>query len=122
MDKKILIAEDDKFLANAYRIKLEKEGFAISIVENGQELLDLVTKLKPDIILLDLLMPVMDGFEALEKLKAGENTKKIPILITSNLGQQSDLDKGLALGADDYIIKSNISLKEVIEKIKKLIK
>jgi CheY-like chemotaxis protein len=122
MDKKILIAEDDKFLANAYRIKLEKEGFAINIVENGQELLDLVSKLKPDIILLDLLMPVMDGFEALEKLKAEESTRKIPVLITSNLGQQSDLDKGLALGADDYIIKSNISLKEVIEKIKKLIK
>lgn len=122
MTKKVIIAEDDKFLANAYRLKLEKEGFEIEIVANGQELLAKIPEFKPGIILLDLLMPTMDGFEALEALKADKNTKNIPVLIMSNLGQQSDIDKGKELGADDYIIKSNISLKEVIERIQKLSK
>ncbi len=109
-------------MANAYRLKLEKEGFEIEIVANGQELLAKIPEFKPGIILLDLLMPIMDGFEALEALKADKNTKNIPVLIMSNLGQQSDIDKGKELGADDYIIKSNISLKEVIERIQKLSK
>ncbi len=122
MAKKILIAEDDKFLANAYRIKLEKEGYEILIVENGEELLDQIESFKPDTILLDLVMPKMDGFEALEKLKENKSTKKIPVLITSNLGQQSDQNRSMELGADGYIIKSNVTLKEVIKQIKELTK
>ncbi|HDQ88818.1 MAG TPA: response regulator [candidate division WWE3 bacterium] len=122
MAKKIIIAEDDKFLANAYRLKLEKEGFEIEIVANGKELIAKIPEFKPNIILLDLLMPLMDGFEALEILKSDKNTKNIPVLIMSNLGQQSDIDKGKELGAKDYIIKSNISLKKVIEKIEGLLK
>ena len=122
MAKKIIIAEDDKFLANAYRLKLEKEGFEIEIVANGRELIAKIPEFKPNIILLDLLMPLMDGFEALEILKSDKNTKNIPVLIMSNLGQQSDIDKGKELGAKDYIIKSNISLKKVIEKIEGLLK
>lgn len=122
MSKKILIAEDDKYLANAYRVKLEKEDFEVLIVAQGRELLDEVEEYKPDLILLDLLMPVMDGFEALKKLKEDRNTKDIPVLIASNLGQKADLDKGMELGAEDYIVKSNLSLKNVVKKIKELLK
>lgn len=121
MSKKIMIAEDEKFLANEYRVKLEREDFEVSIVNNGEELLEEVEDFKPDIILLDLVMPVMDGFEALEKLKAKKETKDIPVLIASNLGQPTDLEKSMELGAEDYIIKSNMSLKEIVEKIKELI-
>ncbi len=122
MPKRILIAEDDKYLANAYRVKLEKENFEVLIVAQGKELLEEVEKYKPDLILLDLLMPVMDGFEALKKLKENEKTRDIPVLIASNLGQKADLDKGMELGAEDYIVKSNLSLKNVVKKIKELLK
>ena len=120
MSKRIMIAEDDQFLANAYRVKLEKENFEVSVVDQGQELLDKVKDFKPHLILLDLVMPIMDGFEALKTLKANKDTKNIPVLITSNLGQQTDLDKSMKLGAKDYIIKSNVSLKDIVKKVKKL--
>jgi len=120
MLKRIMIAEDDQFLANAYRVKLERENFEVSIVYQGKELLDKVEDFKPHLILLDLVMPLMDGFEALKALKANKSTESIPVLITSNLGQQTDLDKSMKLGAVDYIIKSNVSLKDIVKKIKKL--
>ena len=120
MSKRIMIAEDDQFLANAYRVKLEKENFEVSVVDQGQELLDKVKDFKPHLILLDLVMPIMDGFEALKTLKANKDTKNIPVLITSNLGQQTDLDKSMKLGAIDYIIKSNVSIKDIVKKVKKL--
>jgi len=116
-----MIAEDDQFLANAYRVKLEKENFEVSIVYQGQELLDKVKDFKPHLILLDLVMPVMDGFEALKALKANKDTKNIPVLITSNLGQQTDLDKSMKLGAIDYIIKSNVPIKDIVKKVKKIV-
>jgi len=121
MQKRIMIAEDDQFLANAYRVKLEKENFEVSIVYQGQELLDKVKDFKPHLILLDLVMPVMDGFEALKALKANKDTKNIPVLITSNLGQQTDLDKSMKLGAIDYIIKSNVPIKDIVKKVKKIV-
>lgn len=120
MSKRILIAEDDKFLANAYRVKLEKEGYEILIVENGLELLEKIEDFKPSAILLDLVMPKMDGFEALEKLNSSETGKRIPVIIASNLSQKSDQEKSLDLGAREYIIKSNLSLEQVVEKIKEL--
>ncbi len=115
--KKIIIAEDDKFLANAYRVKLEKGDYEVSIVEHGGKLLEQVEDFKPDLILLDLVMPVLDGFEALKELKNNNKTKDIPVLVVSNLGQQSDLNKSMELGAEDYIIKSNMSIKGVVKKI-----
>jgi len=120
MAKRVMIAEDDQFLANAYRVKLEKEGFEVSIVDQGQELLDKVKNFEPHLILLDLVMPIMDGFEALKALKANKDTRNIPVLITSNLGQQTDLDKSMKLGAVDYIIKSNVSIKDIIKKVRKI--
>ena len=108
--KKILVAEDDKFLGNAYRVKLIKSGFEVRLVTDGDEALKILETFTPDIILLDLVMPIRDGFSTLTQLKADERFKNIPVLIASNLGQNEDKEKGLALGAKDFITKSDISL------------
>ena len=113
----ILIAEDDKFIASAYRVKLSSQGWNIVIANNGQEVLDQLKTIHPDLILLDLIMPIMDGFEVLEHLnKSGTN--HIPIIVASNLGQKEDKDRALKLGAIDYFVKSEMTLETLIEKIK----
>ena len=119
--KKIVVAEDDQFLSNAYRVKLTKEGFEVKMVGDGQELMNLLKTYRPDIIILDLLMPVKDGFEAIKEIKASPALKNIPVIIASNLGQKNDIDQGKALGASDYIIKSDLSLEDLVAKIKSLL-
>lgn len=117
MAKKILIAEDDKFLANAYRVKFAAMGMDVLIVNNGQEVLDKVDEYSPDVILMDLIMPIKDGFETLVELKKSDAHKSTPVVIASNLGQNEDIEKGIKLGAVDYIVKSNMSIKDLSEKI-----
>src|SRR3989338_6667869 len=119
--KKIVVAEDDQFLSNAYRVKLTKEGFEVKMVGDGQELMNLLKTYRPDIIILDLLMPVKDGFEAIKEIKASPALKNIPVIIASNLGQKNDIDQGRPLGASDYIIKSDLSLEDLVAKIKSLL-
>jgi CheY-like chemotaxis protein len=114
---KILVAEDDKFLGSAYRAKLTKSGFEVQIVTDGEEALAALKTFQPDIILLDLVMPKKDGFATLQELKASEDYKKIPVIVASNLGQKEDLDKAKAMGAVDYVIKSDLSLDALIGKI-----
>lgn len=121
MAKKILIAEDDKFLANAYKFKFTKAGFEVQLASDGQEAIDALQTFLPDIILMDLMMPTRDGFSALEAIRADEKTKAIPVIVASNLGQKEDTSRALALGANDFIVKSDLSLNTVIEKINKLI-
>lgn len=116
---KILIAEDEEFLIDAYTVKMQRENFDIVIARNGEEALKLVKEFHPDLILLDLIMPIMDGFQVLEKLQKDENDQKIPVIIASNLDQDASVKKGLALGAKDYYIKSNISINELVEKCRK---
>lgn len=118
---KILVAEDDKFLANAYKIKLPKAGFEMQLATDGQEALNMLQTFSPDLILLDLMMPVKDGFAVLQEIKANERFKSIPIIVASNLGQKEDVDRALALGANDFITKSDLSLNTIIEKINKLL-
>jgi|SRR3989344_2627242 len=120
--KKIIVAEDDQFLSNAYRVKLTKEGYDVKMVADGIELIDLLKTDKPNLIILDLLMPKKDGFEALKEIKADPNLKDIPIIIASNLGQTNDIDLGMELGAQDYIVKSDLSLEDLVKKIKEFIK
>lgn len=119
--KKILVAEDDKFLANAYRIKLTKAGFEVYITRDGQEALEQLKTVTPDLILLDLVMPIRDGFSTLEAIKSDVRLKTIPVIVSSNLGQKEDTDRALALGAADYFVKSDIALDMLIEKINKLL-
>ncbi|MEA1963127.1 MAG: response regulator [Patescibacteria group bacterium] len=118
---KILLAEDDKFISKAYQDGLGRAGFEVIAAYDGNEALKEARKEKPDIILLDLVMPEKNGFEVLEEIKADNDLKDIQIIILSNLGQSSDIQRGRDLGANDYLIKSNFSIKEVIEKIKECV-
>lgn len=118
---KILLAEDDKFISLAYKDGLTRAGFIVVHADDGKKALELAKKEKPDIIMLDIIMPEMNGFEVLEAIKKDAKIKKIPVVILSNLGQESDITKGQKLGATDYMIKSNYSLGEVVDKIKKIL-
>jgi len=115
---KILLAEDELFLSRTYENKLSLEGYDIQLAHDGEEAIRQILESKPDLILLDLIMPKKNGFEVLEVIKKDELTKHIPVIITSNLGQDSDIEKAMNLGATDYIIKSNISLKDLVMKVK----
>lgn len=117
----VLIVEDDSFLANIYKTKFEMEGFKISVSENGEVALVDVKKKKPAIILLDILLPKLDGFAVLSKLKEDKDTKDIPVILLTNLGQKDDVQKGLDMGAVDYLIKAHFKPSEVVEKVKKVL-
>lgn len=120
--KKILVVEDDKFLSSAYRVKLTKANFQVKITSDGKEALQALDSFVPDLIILDLVMPVMDGFSVLESLRKDERYKKTPVLVASNLGESEDIVKATKLGATDYIVKTDLSMKKLIERIKQLLK
>ena len=122
MASKILIAEDDQFILKAMTTKLTKEGYEVKIAVDGVQLMDLLKSYIPDLIILDLLMPKKDGFEVVKEVKADPKLKNIPILIASNLGQSSDIQQVLNLGATDYIIKSEFTLESLVQKIKNILK
>lgn len=120
---RVLIIEDDQFLRDLLHMKLEREGFQITTAIDGPEGLEKIMKGKPDLVLLDIILPSMDGFEILKKIRSDEkmDIATMPVILLTNLGQESDVEKGRALKADDYLIKSNFTIDEIIEKIKKLI-
>lgn len=117
--QKILLGEDEEFVARSYIRKLQVEGYEVVHAHNGDEVLKLMSMEKPDLVILDLMMPIKTGFEVLQDLKTSTDAalKKIPIIVASNLGQKSDIDTALSLGASDFLIKSNISLKELVAKV-----
>ncbi len=117
----ILIVEDDNFLADIYQKKFEMEGFKVSTSNNGEKALVDIKKKMPDLVLLDILLPKLDGFAVLEKLKADSATKNIPIILLTNLGQQDDVQRGLEKGAVDYLIKTHFKPSEVVDKVKKVL-
>ena len=117
----ILLVEDDAFLANIYKTKFAMEGFSVTVAENGEDGLSAAKKKLPAIILLDILLPKMDGFRVLKKLKAEAATKDIPVILLTNLGQKDDVDKGLELGAADYLIKAHFKPSETVAKVKKVL-
>lgn len=120
--KKILIVEDDKFLLKFYANRLKKEGFETILVESGEGALEQLKKVKPNLILLDLILPQKDGFEVLQEIKKDPRTKDIPVLVLSNLGQVSDQEKAKELGAEDYLVKANLDIKDIIDKINQFLK
>jgi len=115
---KVLLVEDDKTLTEMYSLKFEKEGFNLSKADNGLSGLELAKKELPDIILLDIMMPKMDGYAVLTELKKDSKTKNIPVLMLSNLGQKSDVEKGKKLGAKDYVVKASMTPAQVVDKVK----
>jgi len=116
--KKILVIEDDKFLRELITQKLIKEDFEVSEAVDGEEGIKKIKEEKPDLILLDLILPGIDGFEVLARMKKESTLSSIPVVILSNLGQKDDVEKGLKMGAVDYLIKAHFTPGEIIEKIK----
>jgi len=121
MAKKILIIEDDKLLANLLTKKLEKEGYEVSVSPQGDKGLTEAKKIKPDLILLDIIMPAMDGFEVMEKIKEDQDLVKIPVIIVSNSGQPVEISRARELGARDWLIKAEFDPQEVVDKVIKQI-
>lgn len=121
MPKKILIIEDEEIILDLLQKKLSQEGFEISVAKDGQEGLRLIKEVKPDLILLDIVMPKIGGFEVMEEMQKEDELKNIPVIVVSNSGQPVEIDKAQALGAKDWLIKTEFDPKEVIEKVVKQI-
>ncbi|OGF74101.1 hypothetical protein A2Z63_03130 [Candidatus Giovannonibacteria bacterium RIFCSPLOWO2_02_44_8] len=119
---KILIIEDDKFLRDLMSQKLTKEGFSVKEALDGEEGLKMALEEPPDLVLLDLILPRVDGFGVLERIKKEPKLSHLPVLILSNLGQKEDVGRALSMGAEDFLIKSNFTLGEIVEKIKTILK
>jgi CheY-like chemotaxis protein len=114
---KILIVEDEDFLSDMYKIKFEQSGCSVVIAHDGLEALDLVKKVKPDVMLLDLVLPGLDGFQVLAKIRKDPEIKNIKVFILSNLGQADEVHKGMASGADGYFIKADLTPTQLLGKI-----
>ncbi len=122
MAEKILVVEDDKFLRELISRKLSDEGFEISQAVDGEDGIEKIKQVKPDLVLLDLILPSIDGFEVLSRIKEDPSVASIPVIILSNLGQKEEIEKGLSLGAVDFLIKAHFTPGEIIDKIKTLLK
>jgi DNA-binding response OmpR family regulator len=112
--KRILLAEDDRFLRRAAESALKRAGFTVLPAADGEEALRLARAEKPDLVLLDLIMPKLQGFEVLKALKADPTTAMIPVVVLSNLGQDGDVQRALESGAVAYLVKANLSLDELV--------
>jgi len=119
--KKILIIEDEEIILELLQKKLKMEGYEVSVARDGQTGLEAVKSFKPDLILLDLVMPKIGGFEVMEEIAKDGALKEIPIIVISNSGEALEIDKAQALGAKDWLIKTEFDPNEVIEKIIKQI-
>lgn len=119
---KILVVEDDKFLRELMMRKLESEpGFEVASAIDGENGLKAMQEQKPDIVLLDLILPGMGGFEVLSQIKNDTALADVPVIILSNLGQQEDVDRGMQLGAADYMVKAHFTPNEIIEKVRQIL-
>ena len=117
MKRKIIIVEDDEHIAKVYRLKLESEGMDPVIASDGEEALEKIIKEKPDLILLDLMLPKKDGFWVLDKVRQNKDFLKTPVIVLSNLWEQADKERALVLGANDYLVKIDTTIQEVVDKI-----
>ena len=119
--KKILLVEEEEIMINLLQRKLTKEGYEVSIAKDGEEGLKLMKEIKPDLILLDIIMPKMGGFGVMEGMQKDKELKKIPVIVISNSGQPVELDKAQKLGAKDWLIKTEFDPQEVLNKVVKQI-
>ena len=115
---KILIVEYDEFLRSLTAKRLEIEGYALAIAADGESAVATAQTEQPSLILLDLLLPIMNGFDALAKIREIDSLKSVPVIVFSNLGQKEDIERAKGLGANDFLIKANFTLDDVIEKVK----
>lgn len=122
MSQKILLVEDDRFLSNLLVESFQKSGLDFELAVDGEEALAKIRKKAPDLIILDLVLPGIDGYEVLKRIKADKDLAYIPVVILSNLGQKNEIKRGLDLGAEDFIVKAHFDLDEIVEKIKQVLK
>ncbi len=118
VQKKILLVEDDQGLATVYVTRLEAEGFSVMHVPNGEDALSKTLEFKPDLIILDVMMPKISGFDVLDILRNTPETANVRIIMLTALSQSSDMDKAKSLGVDDYLVKSQVVIADVVERIK----
>lgn len=116
---KVLLIEDEEMLANMYEVKFQNEGFEVIKALDGATGLDLSKTTNPDFVLLDVIMPKMDGFSVLKSMREDEKTKNLPVMLLTNLGQDEDVQKGKELGAVGYLVKANVTPAEVVATVKK---
>ena len=119
---KVLLVEDDAMIVEMYKTRMESEGWEVFTTDLGSEAIKIAQSKKPDIVLLDIILPEVDGFAIIKDLKSESSTKKIPVLMLTNLGQESDQNKGKEIGVDGYFIKSQHTPADVMIKIQSLIK
>jgi len=118
----ILLVEDDSFISGMYQTKLSNLGYTVELLDNGEDAdARLQQEPLPDLVLLDIVLPKKDGFEILENLRRKKATQNLPVILLTNLGQKPDVERGIKLGADDYIIKAHYTPTEVVEKITKVL-
>lgn len=120
--KTILIVEDDEILLRALYLLFHAGEFTIASATDGETALKMTDRIKPDVVLLDLLLPKMNGFDYLKDLKANTSVKNTPVIVLSNLGDKESIDKAMGLGAQDYFIKADTDLTTLYEKVKKILK
>lgn len=117
--KKVLIIEDEEIILDLLQKKLSQEGYEVSVAKDGEQGLKTMREVKPDIVLLDIVMPKIGGFEVMEEMQKDDTLKNIPVIVVSNSGQPVEIDKAQALGAKDWLIKTEFDPMEVIEKVAK---
>lgn len=117
--KKILIVEDDEAINNMYQTKLKQDGYQVLSAFNGSDALEMAKKEKPDLILLDVILPQLDGFSILEELRGSKENAKTPVIMLTNLSTEEDQAKAKKIGATDYIVKANLTPAEVNAIVKK---
>ena len=120
--KSILLVEDDQFLIEIYTTKFKRAGFSIGNVEDGEECLRKLKEEIPDLLLMDIVLPSLNGWEILRKIKEDEVLKNIKVVILSNLGEKDEIEKGIKLGATRYLVKAHYTPSEVVEEVKKILK
>ncbi|OQA37178.1 MAG: Transcriptional regulatory protein SrrA [Parcubacteria group bacterium ADurb.Bin326] len=118
---KVLLVEDESMIVDMYKMRLEEEGFEVLVTDKGTEAFEIASKEKPNIILLDVILPEIDGFSVLQMIKDDSKTKNIPVMMLTNLGQESDKEKGSQLGAVEYFIKSQHTPADVLSAVKKIV-
>jgi len=119
--KKILLVENDPFLIDIYVSRLREEGYKVEVALDGERAMEKIKKEKPDLLVLDIILPKMDGWDVLKEITKEVQLKKIKVIILSNLGEQKEIKKGLEMGAVDYLVKANYTPSEVVEEIKKIL-
>lgn len=116
--KKILLVEDDEALSNVYKSRLDMEGFDVHEVNNGEKALSAAIEFKPDLILLDAMMPKISGFDVLDILKNTKETSNILVIMLTALSQPKDKERAESLGVDDYLVKSQVVIGDVVDRVK----